>query len=112
MNTSYFSRFSHHPNAISIAHTTPASFLGRIYSPLAPPWWLISAMKQNKITKEEYKRLYYRDILNKLDPQEVFAELGPDAILCCYERPDDFCHRHIVAEWLSDALGITVEEIL
>lgn len=25
-----------------------------------------------------------------------------DIVLCCYEKPGDFCHRHILAEWLGD----------
>lgn len=30
-----------------------------------------------------------------------------DIVLCCYEKPDEFCHRHILAEWL----GKDVEEL-
>ena len=24
-----------------------------------------------------------------------------DIALLCYEKPDDFCHRHLVADWLN-----------
>lgn len=27
----------------------------------------------------------------------------------CYEKSEDFCHRHLVAEWLTGA-GFPVEE--
>lgn len=25
-----------------------------------------------------------------------------DIALICYEKPSDFCHRHLVAQWLRD----------
>ena len=24
-----------------------------------------------------------------------------DIVLLCYEKPDEFCHRHLVAEWFN-----------
>lgn len=27
--------------------------------------------------------------------------LIPDIALICYEKPSDFCHRHLVADWLN-----------
>lgn len=31
-------------------------------------------------------------------------ELETDTHICliCYEKPSDFCHRHLVAEWLNE----------
>lgn len=26
----------------------------------------------------------------------------PDICLVCYEKPCDFCHRHLVADWLNE----------
>ena len=51
-------------------------------------------------------------ILQKLDKDTVLQELsamtgGQDFALVCYEKPGDFCHRHLVAEWL----GLNGEEI-
>jgi len=31
-------------------------------------------------------------------------------VLLCYEKPEDFCHRHIVSEYLSEYFDIFVEE--
>ena len=31
-------------------------------------------------------------------------------ILLCYEKPDDFCHRHLVAQWLTEH-GYDTQEI-
>lgn len=62
----------------------------------------------NITVEEEYTKLYYERILNKLDPQKVYQELGDNAVLLCFEKWDDiktnktFCHRRIVAKWLED----------
>lgn len=36
---------------------------------------------------------------------------GIDVALVCYERPQDFCHRHIVADWLRSN-GIECNEYI
>ena len=41
----------------------------------------------------------------------MMSDLGEDAILLCYETPEDFCHRHVVAWWAERALGISIPEI-
>ena len=33
-----------------------------------------------------------------------------DCVLLCYEKPGDFCHRHILANWLEENFGFKVEE--
>ena len=53
-------------------------------------------------------------MLGRLDPKEVedhlyFMSDGMDIALVCYEKTGDFCHRHLVAEWLR-AADIPVEE--
>ena len=34
--------------------------------------------------------------------ETIPIELNPDIhiVLLCYEKPEDFCHRHLVREWL------------
>ena len=34
---------------------------------------------------------------------------GKDIVLVCYEIPSDFCHRHLVADWLRER-GFDIEE--
>ena len=36
---------------------------------------------------------------------------GHDVILLCFEKPGEFCHRHLVAQWLKSNLNIDVIEI-
>jgi DNA polymerase I-like protein with 3'-5' exonuclease and polymerase domains len=107
MHTSYFAKYRNGPNAVSIAFITPPGFTGRIYKKLAPPGWLL----RHKDNPEQYEHAYWFEVLDLLDPTEVYKELGPDAVLLCWEGPDKFCHRRLVAEWLENSLKITVKEL-
>lgn len=58
---------------------------------------------------------YYDEVLSKLDAKDVFNELasyGDNIILLCYEEPNLFCHRYLVASWLEYELGINVNEVM
>jgi hypothetical protein len=55
--------------------------------------------------------MYYKYVLNKLDPWKVYNDLGPDAVLLCHETFDKDCHRFIVAFWLFCSIGIIVPEL-
>ncbi len=109
VKTSYFGNIKNLPedsNLISIARGTPGWFKGKRYLPLAPSWELI----KNTEIPEPYTTGYYEQVLNKLDPGKVLEELGENAILLCWEKPGDFCHRRLVAEWLESTLKIEVPE--
>lgn len=63
---------------------------------------------------EEYLKMY-DDILAKQDARKVMEQIqalsgGKDVALCCYEKPGDFCHRHILAKWLTEKTGIEITE--
>jgi hypothetical protein len=53
----------------------------------------------------------YRKLLDSLDAIHVAEELGPNAILLCWESFNVRCHRRLVAEWLEEKLGIVVPEL-
>lgn len=60
-------------------------------------------------------RKAFRSYLDELKVNIVLHQLellarGNDVALVCYEKPGEFCHRRIVAEWLKETAGITVEE--
>jgi uncharacterized protein (DUF488 family) len=59
----------------------------------------------------EFERLYRKYVLSPLDPARVAADLGEAAVLLCFEKDGDFCHRQIVARWFEESLGISVPEI-
>jgi len=110
MYTSYFAISNTHPNAVSIAGRAPEWYHGREYKKLAPTLSIFKKYKADGDTLY-YTEHYYKEVLQKLDPKKVFEELGPHAVLLCYETPGKFCHRHLVAKWLSDELGVEVLEL-
>lgn len=104
--------FHHYPGAIkvSIARSHPsrvdcmssATFL-------APSPSLLRAWKDGMLTEESYAARYRYETLSALNKEEVVRyvgglarEYGADAVvLCCWEKPGKFCHRHLVAEWMG-----------
>ncbi len=111
MQTSNFSRSGSHPRAVAISRTQPRGWTGRAYEPLAPSWRLVQEAKSGAIDEDEYIRRYREEVLSKLDPNTVYADLGEDAVLLCWERPGAFCHRRLVAEWFEVELGVSVPEV-
>ncbi len=113
MKTSYFAKktAATDPNAVSIARWPPRWWTtGRRYIALAPSADLLKRSKAG-LPWPEFVKEYQRDVLDKLDPAKVLSDLGADAILLCWEKPGDDCHRHLVAEWLEKTLNIKVNEL-
>ena len=75
-----------------------------------PDWaFIVKPYKDGLITKEEYEQRYtlqldkFRE--NILGVIKYFSSTDKDYILLCYEKPGDFCHRHILADYINKALG-------
>lgn len=108
--TSNYSKNGTHPNAVSIAGRCPEWYTGRQYKKLAPKIWFFKKYKEDG--DEEFYKIHYRkEVLDVLDPNEVYREIGENAILLCWEKSNCFCHRHLVGEWLEEKLGIVVIEL-
>ena len=106
MKTSYFGNLKDlkGEKVISIARGNPKWYFGETFIELAPTWNMIKNMSE-----EEYIEAYNRK-LDKLDAGFIYNILGENSILLCWERPDDFCHRRLVAKWFENELGIVVPE--
>ena len=109
MKTGYFRRHARIPGAISISRSVPKFFTGPRYLALAPTWAMLKLQ-----SREEYNRQYV-DILKRHDPHSVYTELvalslGEEPVLLCWEAPNQWCHRRLVAEWLEKFLGIEISE--
>lgn len=50
-------------------------------------------------------------ILNVIRNLIDMSDIGADKSICliCYEKPSDFCRRHLVAKWFNDN-GFKCEE--
>lgn len=102
--TSYFANLSKLRKEgivpICIARYAPRWYEGLRYLVVAPTSYMLSS----SCSHEEYLKKY-DEILNRLNPSDVVKAItslsvGRDVALCCYEKPGDFCHRHLLSEWL------------
>ncbi len=107
--TTYFAKLRKLPETITpiaICGGLPKFYTGLSYKKLAPKWEFFKVWKEthdNNYYIENYDKL----VLNDLSAKEVVKELRSmadtkDIVLVCYEKPSDFCHRHLVANWLKD----------
>ena len=104
---------------ISIARKTPW-FLAKeltLYSlsELAPTDEILE-LKDNP---KKYSERFRKEVLGKADYQHLLRQMeliarqenAEGVVLMCYEAPDKFCHRHLVAEWLGNELGTIINEV-
>ena len=114
MYTGYFSKLKKYTDAgltpVSIALWAPEWYKGLQYKKLAPKLEFFNEWKNgsHKGDNDYYIKEFARQVLAKLDAFAVVSELekmtGVDdskIVLLCYEKPLDFCHRHLVAQWLT-----------
>ena len=94
---------------ISIARWA-TSWRGEKCLKLAPDPGLLRRFKGGEISQATYVERYREETLAGLDAKELADELGDGSILLCFEPPERFCHRMVVAEWFKSA-GVDVEEI-
>ena len=110
--TSNFATCMNTEGAVSIAGAAPQGFRGRQYRKLAPKLEFFKKYKEDGDT-EHYVKCYQAQVLDTLNAQRVWQELNDplgDVFLLCYEKPGEFCHRRLVAQWFELNLGIVVPE--
>ena len=105
ITTSNFAKSGKHPDAVAISQGVPRFYRVKRYMPLAPPRSLLKAKDAELFHRE------YRKQLDSLDARQVAEELGPNAILLCWESFNVRCHRRLAAEWLEEKLGNVVPEL-
>ena len=120
--TSYFAKLKSLPDNIvpvSICGKAPDWYKGLQYKKLAPKYDFFMKWKENH-DNDYYIKCFNEQVLNKLNAEQVVKELDnlllnktlaldydgdlkevPRIALICYEKPSDFCHRHLVADWLN-----------
>ncbi|MDD4931811.1 MAG: DUF488 family protein [Candidatus Colwellbacteria bacterium] len=106
--TSYFANVKRLPIniiPISVCGKAPEWFKGFEYRKLGPKYGFFQEWKRNH-DNEFYTKHYKEEVLKYLTQWEVITELYMmtqyrDIALVCYESPDKFCHRHLIADWLN-----------
>lgn len=121
--TSYFAKLKSLPDniiPISICGRAPDWYKGLQYKKLAPKYDFFMKWKENH-DNDYYIKCFNEQVLDKLKAEQVVKELDslllnqtttvdysgdlkevPRIALICYEKPSDFCHRHLVADWLNN----------
>ena len=119
--TSYCAKLQSLPEnviPISICVKAPEWYKGLQYKKLAPKYDFFMKWKENH-DNDYYIKCFNEQVLDKLNAVDVILDfsrmlygfnIGEDDIcLVCYEKSEDFCHRHLVADWLNKN-GILCEE--
>lgn len=124
--TSYFANMKRikekFPNVffISIAAKKPDYIDIMEYKKLAPKFSFWKIWKNNiskKGINDYYIAEYQKQVLSLLNPKIVLYELekmtskSEMVVLLCYEKPKDFCHRHIVADWITKNTNTKIKEL-
>lgn len=123
---------------VAICGKSPEWYDGLEYKKLAPSYNIWKGLKIDGCSEEDYTIRFKNEILAKLNPEEVVKDLivlvgnsiglqyagsigqinvyhdslksSDKIVLLCYEKNGEFCHRHLVSEWLK-INGYTVEEV-
>ena len=110
MFTSYFANIENLPKdviPVAISQKVPAFYKGLRYMKLAPKESILQEWKETH-DDIDYIGQYTTLILDKQIPSNAIFELEKLAgtssekiCLLCYEKPKDFCHRHLVSDWFK-----------
>ena len=98
---------------IGVCQFPPKWFDGPNLISIAPTKDILLNCKNNH---QEFIKRYKNEVLSiHRDPQDFvnrlkFISNGNDVALCCFEEPDKFCHRHLIAEWLNNTLNLEIQE--
>lgn len=122
--TSYFAKIKNLPKNIlpvSICAKSPSWYQGMEYKKFAPKYDFFMKWKETQ-DNNYYIECFREQVLNKLDFTRTISELQINLpleikeimkspiynnkdyhiVLTCYEKPTDFCHRHLIAQWLKE----------
>lgn len=129
MKTSYYAKFSRLSKEeksryipVLISTSLPKWFLDREeyymeYKLLAPSSDNVFKLKNNKMSQEDFINAY-TDKLKELDLEQILEDLydyegitDTEIVLLCYEKSTDFCHRHILREYLNENFNTNITEL-
>lgn len=111
--TGYYAQTKKYTDAglttIAISGSIPSFYKGIYAKEFAPRYGVFQQWKQGLIDDMQYTELY-KSYLNTLDTDKIRRYFNTmkdlDVVLLCYERPGQFCHRHILADWLENDIKV------
>ena len=133
--TSYYANMKNIPSnymMVGISRTCPewlqvnqpSNFFWTKDNALAPPASLLSDMKSGKINEDEYRKRYVDHIHYIFSRGLVFNDFHDwyqmvsdeyedkfdGIVFLCYEKPSDFCHRHILRDIINHEYKVRIDE--
>ena len=109
--TSNYARSSQYHLSVAISRKPPDWYSGNQLPQLAPTWEMITNLKSNKITQDQYSELYITLLIERnLTPKKIITLLPNECRLLCYEKVGEFCHRRVLAQWIEDEIGVVIPE--
>ena len=113
MYTGYFAKLKTYQEngliPISICGKAPDWYTGYQFKTFAPKWAFFNEWKNgsHKGDNDYYITHFNAEVLAPLDYTSILNKLVrygdlDKIVLLCYEKPGDFCHRHLVAKWLTE----------
>lgn len=85
---------------------------------LYPSWEIIDAFKNGRITWAQYVEAYNEQLygisiseVSNVILNYMLSHNLNNAILLCWCKETDPCHRKLVAKWLSDYMDIQIREM-
>lgn len=108
--TSYFANMKNIPENIvrvSICGGVPKWYTGLQYKKVAPKYKFFMEWKENK-DNDFYVDHFNKEVLACITVDKFIKDIkeltanAKDVVFLCYEKPDDFCHRHLVSKWLRE----------
>ena len=115
--TGYYSKIKEYTDAglklLSISRTKPGFVKDCVdVPPLFPDEKILRGYKKGDIDEMEYTSKYL-DQLDKIGIEKIIQIImlfGDDVVLLCWESPEKFCHRHILADYINRHSVLNVEE--
>ena len=108
---------------VSISRTYPDFVKPTIhYTDVAPTPYMIGTFKKEFKTNKKLAIKHYVDDylkvlkLNKFDANNFLKEYSEKykdklVLLCCYEKPESFCHRHLLSSYIRKFTGYNIHEL-
>ena len=123
--TGYFAKVSKYLELgyfpISIARFNPKGIKFMQWIRVAPTQDILNAYKSGQIDEIEYEFKYTLQLQNTnimkdwnylIDVVTRLEKPYKGIVFVCYEKSDDFCHRHIFAEYMRTHFNIDIEELI
>ena len=105
IKTSYFANWRNFPKdfiPIAITCFPPKNWNGLVISALAPSKELLYSYKNLLIDNIIFEYKYIEELKDKgITQEKILTHIPNKTLFLCYEKPEDFCHRHILVKWLG-----------